>query len=445
MVQLAMGRQALEDSGLDIKEIRAIGISNQRESVVVWNRKTGLPVYNVIVWQDRRTADIIARLKDSGCESMIRKKTGLLPDPYFSATKIQWILDNDSRIRKQANRGELAAGTIDSWLVYRLTGGRVHITDITNANRTLLMNIHTGQWDEELLHLFDIPQSMLPQIKPSSSIIGESDSSFFGKSIPIAGIAGDQQAALFGQMCIRPGMVKNTYGTGCFMLMNTGSQTVESRHNLLTTTAWKIGTQSVEYALEGSVFTGGAAIRWLRDGLKIIRSSSEVNELAITVPDSCGVCVVPAFAGLGAPHWQPNARGTILGLTQGTTVAHIVRATLEGIAFQVADVLRAMEADTEESLCEIRVDGGVASSNILLQIQADILGLCVQRPVITETTALGAAYLAGLAVGVWKDTEQMANQWKIDKTFEPAISEDQRQSMLAQWNRAVKYLKEWAA
>jgi len=437
------GRKAIEKAGIRAGDISSVGIANQRESIVVWDRKTGVPLHNVIVWQDRRTAATVARLKNEGYETLIREKTGLLPDAYFSATKIMWMLDNITGARERAKRGELAAGTIDSWLLYKLSGGKCHVTDVTNASRTLLLNIHTGTWDEDLLKIFDIPSSLLPEIKASSVFFADCERTVFGKSIPVSGVAGDQHAALFGQMCIKPGMVKNTYGTGCFLLMNTGASPVRSQHKLLTTLAWQFEGLPLSYALEGSIFIAGAAIQWLRDGLGIIKEVSEVNTLATSVPDSGGVYFVPAFVGLGAPHWDSGARGALLGITRGTTAAHISRATLEGIAFQVADVLRAMEADAGVRIKELRVDGGAAKSDVLMQIQSDILGIPILRPHITETTSLGAAYLAGMGVGMWKDVDFLSEHRKVEKVFEPSMPENQRQEMIANWNKAVECAKGW--
>jgi glycerol kinase len=442
--QLSVAREALASANLGPGDIAGIGVTNQRETVVVWERESGKPIHNAIVWQDRRTAECIAQLKSAGHEPMVTKKTGLVLDPYFSATKIKWLLDNVPGARKRAIAGELAAGTIDSWLIHRLTGGARHLTDITNASRTLLLNIHTGDWDAELLELFDIPASLLPEVCSSSSVLAETEKSLFGKPIPIAGVAGDQQAALFGQMCTRPGMVKNTYGTGCFILTPTGQKAVTSKNRLLTTVAWKIGEEPIEYCLEGSIFMGGASIQWLRDGLGIIKTAPEVNQLASTVPDSGGVYLVPAFVGLGAPHWDPAARGTLLGMTRGTTAAHIARATLECIAYQVADVFQAMEADIGAALSELRVDGGASASDLLMQLQADILGMRIERPSITETTVCGAAYLAGLAVGVWKDIHSIEGEWKRERSFEPAMSPAKREKQLAGWGRAVERAKGWA-
>jgi glycerol kinase len=435
--QLGVATEAIAKAGLDVEDIAAIGITNQRETTVVWERATGKPIYHAIVWQDRRTAAICDELKTNGLETMIKQKTGLIVDAYFSGTKIKWILDNVEGARQKANNGELAFGTIDSWLLWNLTKGTVHATDVSNASRTMLCNIHTLQWDESLLQMLDIPASMLPVIKSSSEVYGHTQQMLTSKSIPIAGIAGDQQAALFGQMCTQPGMVKNTYGTGCFMLMNTGEKPVFSNNNLLSTVAWKINGQT-QYALEGSVFIGGAVVQWLRDGLGIIRHSSDVEALAETVPHSDGVYMVPAFTGLGAPHWKPDARGTILGISRGTTAAHIARAALDSIAYQTMDVLKAMEADSGIAIKELRVDGGATANNLLMQFQSDILNTNVLRPIVTETTALGAAYLAGLAVGFWDSIEAIAAQWKIDQTFESGMDETTREHLTKGWNIAVK-------
>ena len=442
--QLVTAREAVAQAGLDIGDIAAIGIANQRETVLIWDRHTGEPIHNAIVWQDRRTADVVDRLKSDGHEAQVQEKTGLLLDPYFSAAKIGWLLDHVPEARLRAERGQLAAGTIDSWLLHRLTGGAAHMTDVTNASRTQLMNIHTGQWDDTLLELFDIPRSLLAEIRPSSAVLAETDSVCFGRPIPLAGVGGDQQAALFGQMCTSPGMAKNTYGTGCFLLLHTGHQPLASACGLLTTTACQVGVGSKQYALEGSIFTTGAAIQWLRDGLGIIATAPEVNELASSVPDNGGVCVVPAFAGLGAPHWDPSARGAILGLTGGTSAAHIARATLEGIACQVVGVLVAMEKDAGQPMKELRVDGGAAASNLLMQLQADLLGTPVLRPTVTETTAAGAAYLAGLAVGVWEGVEEISGQWQVERRFEPVMPEQQRSDLLGQWRQALERSRGWA-
>ena len=442
--QLATAKEAVSRANLSASDIAAIGITNQRETVVVWDRRTGRPIHNAIVWQDRRTAEQTDALKSEETARCIRERTGLLPDPYFSASKISWLLDNVAGAREAAREGHLAFGTIDTWLVYRLTDGAVHCTDVSNASRTMLFDIRGGTWDDELLELFDIPRSLLPAVVDSSGIVGTTSKDLLGAEVRIAGIAGDQQAALFGQLCVTPGMVKNTYGTGCFMLAQTGTQPVGSRSNLLTTVAWRLAGQPMQYALEGSVFIGGAAVQWLRDGLGIIDSAPAVNDLARTVADSGGVIVVPAFVGLGAPHWDPSARGTILGITRGTTAAHIARATLEGIAFQVADVLEAMENDMGKAVVDLRVDGGAAASDLLMQMQADILGAEVRRPRITETTALGAAYLAGLAVGVWEGIETLSARWELDRAFQPGTEDAQRRRMRAEWLRAVERAKAWA-
>lgn len=429
--------EALAKANASMKQIAGIGITNQRETTVVWERSTGKPVYKAIVWQDRRTAGYCDELKAAGHEEMIRQKTGLVIDAYFSGTKIRWILDHVPGAREKAEKGELAFGTIDSWLVWKLTNGDVHITDVSNASRTLLLNIHTGKWDEELLRLLNIPASMLPEVKPSSHIYGVTGNLIPDSRIPIAGIAGDQQAALFGQMCTSPGMVKNTYGTGCFMLMNTGEKAILSQNNLLTTIAWQIDGK-IEYALEGSVFIAGAVVQWLRDGLKIIRHSSEVEALASQVSDTGGVYLVPAFAGLGAPYWNAYVRGSIFGITRGTTDAHIARAALDSIAYQTADVLKSMEADAGIRIAELRVDGGATVNNTLMQFQSDILHTSVARPKVTETTALGAAYLAGLAVGYWKNISEIREQWQLDFLFQPSMLESTRLELLAGWQRAIK-------
>jgi glycerol kinase len=441
--QLAVAAEALRKAKLKPADVAAIGITNQRETTVLWNRKTGQPVHRAIVWQDRRTAGVCDTLRNDGKEPMIHDKTGLLLDPYFSGTKIAWLLDNVPGARKAADAGELACGTIDSWLTYKLTDGSLHVTDASNASRTLLMNIHTGDWDDELLGTLRIPREILPTIRSSSEAYGTVTSNPPLAGIAIAGLVGDQQGALFGQACFERGLVKNTYGTGCFMLMNTGEQATESRRRLLTTVAWRIGGKT-EYAIEGAVFIGGAAVGWLRDGLGVIKSSSEVKELALSVPDSGGVSFVPAFTGLGAPDWDPYARGAILGLTRGTTAAHLARAALDGIALQVADLLDGMGNDLGERVAELRVDGGASVNDALMQIQADVLQIPVVRPTVTETTALGAAYLAGLAVGVWPGRDSISAQWKVDKRFEPKISADEAASRRAVWRRAVERAKGWA-
>ena len=438
--QSNVAAEALLKARLTANDVAAIGITNQRETTVVWDRATGQPLCNAIVWQDRRTSAACDKLKRLGKAALIRRKTGLVVDAYFSATKLQWILKHVPGARARARAGELACGTLDSWLVWNLTGGKVHVTDVSNASRTMLCNIHTGDWDEELLALFGVPRAMLPAIRASSEVYGETN--HFGAPIPIAGIAGDQQAALFGQVCTRPGMVKNTYGTGCFMLMNTGTKPIASRNNLLTTVAWRIGNRT-EYALEGSIFIAGAVVQWLRDGLGIIKTSRDVEPLAAQVADTGGVYLVPAFAGLGAPHWDQYARGCIVGLTRGTSAAHIARAALEAIAFQTADVLKAMEADSKIKLKELRVDGGACANNLLMQFQSDVLSVPVVRPKVSETTALGAAYLAGLAVGYWKDQAEIATQWQADHRFVPAMRTARRKQLFAGWQQALKRAKAW--
>lgn len=435
--------EAMAHAQINMKQIAGIGITNQRETTVLWNRKTSLPVYNAIVWQDRRTAAYCDELKAAGLATMIRDKTGLILDAYFSATKLKWLLDHVPGAREQAMNGELAFGTIDSWLTWKLTNGEVHVTDVSNASRTMLYNIHTLSWDAELLRLFDIPANILPEVKPSSRIYGVTGNIIPDSRIPVAGIAGDQQAALFGQMCTQPGMVKNTYGTGCFMLMNTGEKAIRSNNNLLTTIAWQVNDQT-HYALEGSVFIAGAVVQWLRDELKIIRTSSEVESLAAQVDDSGGVYIVPAFAGLGAPHWNQYARGSIFGLTRGSSQSHIARAALDSIAYQTYDVLKAMEADAGINITELRVDGGATVNNQLMQFQSDVLQTKVIRPRITETTALGAAYLAGLAVGYWKNIGEIQEQWQADKTFSPTMDESRKAELVHGWQRAVKAAINWA-
>jgi len=434
--------ETVAKANITMKQIAAIGITNQRETTVVWERSTGKPIHNAIVWQDRRTAAYCDELKKAGHSKTIQEKTGLVIDAYFSATKLKWILDNITGARKKAENGELAFGTIDSWLVWKLTNGGVHVTDATNASRTMLLNIHTCSWDDELLKLFSIPKNILPEVKPSSHVYGVTGNVIHDSKIPIAGIAGDQQAALFGQMCTQAGMVKNTYGTGCFMLMNTGEKAIISKNNLLTTIAWQVNNK-IDYALEGSVFIAGAVVQWLRDGLKIIHSSKEVEALAATVKDTDGVYIVPAFAGLGAPHWNQHARGTMFGLTRGSSNAHIARAALDSIAYQNYDVLKAMEADSGIHIKELRVDGGATINNMLMQFQCDILNAKVVRPKVTETTALGAAYLAGLAVGYWKNIEDIQHQWQIDKEFHPAMDDAKRNELLNGWQKAVKASIAW--
>ena len=441
--QLGVAAEAISKAGLTVENIAAIGITNQRETTVVWERATGKPVYNAIVWQDRRTASFCDELKSKGIDKLIQEKTGLIIDAYFSGTKIKWILDNVEGAREKANKGELCFGTVDTWLLWNLTRGQVHATDVSNASRTLLLNIHTLQWDGELEKIFDVPGNMLPQVRSSSEIYGETQNILTARKIPIAGIAGDQQSALFGQMCSQPGMVKNTYGTGCFMLMNTGTKAVPSKNNLLTTVAWKVNGVT-QYALEGSVFIGGAVVQWLRDGLGIIKSSSEVEALADKVEHSDGVYIVPAFAGLGAPYWDQHARGTIVGMTRGTTASHLARAALDSIAYQTMDVLKAMETDSGISIAELRVDGGATVNDLMMQFQSDILNTRVVRPKIIETTALGAAYLAGLAVGYWKDMDEIRQQWHIEKVFEPDMNEVKRNQLYKGWLRAVRAAKVWA-
>lgn len=440
--QAGVVAEAVIKAGLRPVDIAAIGITNQRETTIVWERETGRPIYNAIVWQDRRTASFCDELKQKGIDKLIQQKTGLIVDAYFSATKIKWILENVAGAKEKALAGKLAFGTVDSWLIWNLTAGKTHVTDVTNASRTMLFNIHTLQWDEELLKIFDVPLNMLAEVRSSSEVFGETAGEILAAKIPIAGIAGDQQAALFGQMCTKTGMVKNTYGTGCFMLMNIGDRPVLSKNNLITTVAWKIGDQ-VQYALEGSIFVGGAVVQWLRDGLQIISSSAEVEELAQKVADNGGVYVVPAFTGLGAPHWNQDARGTIVGLTRGSTSAHIARAALESIAFQTMEVLKAMEADSGVSIGELRVDGGATVNDLLMQIQADVLQANVVRPEITETTAMGAAYLAGLAVGYWSSVDEISQQWKVNRTFEPS-KENKPEVLIKGWHKAVRACKAWA-
>lgn len=428
---------AITSIGINGLDIAGIGITNQRETTIVWDRETGEPVYNAIVWQDRRTAAYCDVLKAEGRVDFVREKTGLIIDAYFSATKIKWILDNVKGAREAAEAGKLVFGTVDSWLIWNLTRGEVHVTDVTNASRTMLFNIHTLEWDNDLLNLFGIPRSMMPEVRSSSEIYGYTKTTLFAHKVPIAGIAGDQQAALFGQMCVEPGMIKNTYGTGCFLLMNSGDKPVYSKNNLLTTIAWKLGDR-VTYALEGSIFVGGAVIQWLRDGLKIINSSSEVENVAASVPDSGGVYFVPALTGLAAPYWKQDVRGAISGISRGTTFAHIARAALEGIAFQTMDVVNAMAKDAEIELKELRVDGGASANNLLLQFQADLLDSWVIRPKIIETTALGAAYLAGLAIGFWNNLDEIKQQWQIDRRFVPMEGKERVQQLKDGWRDAVE-------
>jgi glycerol kinase len=455
--QSAVMAEVLGLAKIAAHDIAAIGVTNQRETTVLWERATGRPLANAIVWQDRRTAGFCDQLRERDLAPLFQRKTGLVLDAYFSGTKLKWLLDQVPGARERARRGELAFGTIDSWLIWNLTRGALHVTDASNASRTLMYNIHSGDWDDELLTVLDVPREVLPTVVASSGIIGETNLN--GTRVPIAGIAGDQQAALFGQACLAPGLAKNTYGTGCFLLLNTGEQAVASRNNLLTTVAWQFeenptaaqrdkasapSAQRLQYALEGSVFIGGAVVQWLRDGLGIIRQASDIEALAASVPDNGGVYVVPAFTGLGAPHWDAYARGSIFGLTRGSTAAHIARASLEAIAYQSADLAHAMEADADIKLAELRVDGGAAANNLLMQFQADVLGVPVVRPKVLETTALGAAYLAGLAVGYWRDAGDIERNRQIDRRFEPAMSRDQAQTLLAGWTKAVERAKAWA-
>lgn len=441
--QLHTAQTLLRETGTSAADIAAIGIANQRETTVVWDRESGEPIYNAIVWQDRRTADFCDRLRDGGHGPLFREKSGLAIDPYFSATKARWILDHVPGARSRAERGELAFGTIDSWLIYKLCG--LHVTDTSNASRTLVFNIHTLDWDDRLLELMELPRAILPAVVPSSGTVGRTFAELFGSSIAIAGIAGDQQAATFGQGCLREGMAKNTYGTGCFMLMNTGAQVVSSNNQLLSTVGWTLDAAKEEtaYMLEGSVFMAGAIVQWLRDGLGIIRDSSEVEALARSVPDTGGVMFVPAFTGLGAPYWDARARGTIVGMSRGTSKAHIARAALASIAYQTSDILTAMQKDAPAGLEELRVDGGASRNNLLMQFQADILGVPVVRPIITETTALGAAYLAGLAVSFWNSVEEIRSQWQMERRFLPDMGEDERGERLASWRRAVERSLSW--
>ena len=441
--QRDVASQALAAAGLGAADVAAVGITNQRETTVLWDRKTGRAVAPAIVWQDRRTAARCDALRQEGREPLFTSRTGLLLDAYFSGTKLAWLLEHVPGARERARRGELAFGTIDSWLVWHLSGGRVHATDVSNASRTLLFNIHTLDWDDELLAILDIPRGVLPKVTPSSQIVARTDCEGLPDGIAVAGIAGDQQAALFGQACHRPGMAKNTYGTGCFLLMNTGEKPAVSRNRLLTTVAWQLGGRT-SYALEGSVFIAGAAIQWLRDGLGLIARAADIDALAATVPDTGGVHFVPALSGLGAPYWDPHARGTIVGITRGTAKAHLARATLEAIAFQSAELIEAMAADSGIPLAELRVDGGATASNLLMQMQADLLGVPVVRPKVTETTALGAAYLAGLATGFWKDEAEIAALWSRDRVFEPTLSRGESAARLGEWKRAVERSRGWA-
>lgn len=439
-----VARNAVRQAGIDVADIAAIGITNQRETVVVWDRKTGQPVAPAIVWQDRRTADYMTALREAGKEPFIQQKTGLVLDSYFSASKLHWLLRQIPDARARAANGELAAGTIDSWLIFKLTGGREHVTDVTNACRTMLMNIHSGEWDPDLLALFDIPASLLPRIMPNAVPLGETEPGFLGRPVTVCGGVGDQQSALFGQLCTAPGLVKCTYGTGCFMLEFTGAEPVTSKNRLITTVAWKLGEAPTQYALEGSIFMGGAAIQWLRDGLRIIRTAPEVNELAAKVQDAGGVVLVPAFTGLGSPYWDASARGTLLGMTRGTTDAHIARATLEGIAYQVVDLATAMERDSGHRITTLRVDGGAAASDLLMQIQADLLGVRVERPRNVETTAIGAAMMAGLGAGVWRDVEELTEVRAVDREFHPMTTARDRRAKMKIWKKAVRRARAWA-
>ena len=440
--QVGVASEAIARLNIHPGDIAAIGITNQRETAIVWNRKTSQPIYHAVVWQDRRTAGYCDKLRAEGHVKTFQEKTGLVIDSYFSGTKVRWILDHVPGAREMADRGELAFGTVDSWLLWKLTNGKLHLTDVTNASRTLMFNIHTLQWDDELLGILGVPRSMLPEVRSSSEVYGHTDEGTLGTAIPIAGIAGDQHAATFGQAALERGMAKNTYGTGCFMLLNLGAKAIPSQNKLLTTIAWKIGDR-LDYAFEGSVFVGGAVIQWLRDGLNFFRTAEESEALALSVKDSDGVFLVPAFVGLGAPYWDSYARGTMVGLTRGTTRAHITRAALESITFQSAELLEAMQKDSQLTLSELRVDGGACRNNLLMQTQADILGVPVVRPKVTETTALGAAYLAGLAVGYWDSIEQIEKQWQAERHFEPSISADERESRLVRWKEAVERSRGW--
>ena len=443
--QSGVMQEALSSAGIRASDVAAIGITNQRETTLIWDRKTGQPIHNAVVWQDRRTAPYCDELRAAGHEALFLARTGLVLDAYFSGTKVRWLLEHVPGARAKAEAGELAFGTIDSWLIYKLTDGELHITDASNASRTLLYNIHTGEWDNDLLELLGIPRSLLPEVRNSSEVYGQTSAGLLGAQVPIAGIAGDQQAATFGQACLDVGMAKNTYGTGCFMLLNTGREAVDSQHRLLTTVGWQLSGERT-YALEGGVFVAGAVVQWLRDGLGIIRSASEVEELAARVPDSGGVVLVPAFVGLGAPYWDPYARGTVVGITRGTSAAHIARAALESVAFQSAELLSAMQQDTARTcitLQELRVDGGGSINDAMMQFQADILGLPVVRPRVTETTALGAAYLAGLAVGFWSGQDELRQLWQVGKRFEPDMTQDERQGRMHTWKRAVERSRDW--
>ena len=443
--QILCARRTLAKARIAAGDLAGIGIANQRETTVVWDRSSGQAVHNAIVWQDRRTADRCEKLKRDGLTELIQARTGLIPDPYFSASKIAWILDSIPGMRVHAERGELAFGTIDSWLAYKLSGGALHVTDSSNASRTMLYDIHRGCWDDDLLGVFGIPRSMLPEVLPSSHVFGMSAEALFGKPIPIAGIAGDQQAALFGQACHEPGMAKNTYGTGCFMLLNTGNMAIPSKHGLLTTCNARIPHTDQNFSLEGGIFVAGAVVQWLRDELKFIRSAAEIEKLARSVDDSHDVYLVPAFTGLGAPYWDPYARGTLVGLTRGTNRGHIARAALESIAFQSAEVLQSMQLDAGLKLSELRVDGGATANDMLMQFQADLLGVPVVRPLVAETTALGAAYLAGISCGLWKNTATIAEQWKAARRFEPRMSRTEASDRMSRWQQAVSHSRGWAA
>ncbi|MBT8269136.1 MAG: glycerol kinase GlpK [Bacteroidia bacterium] len=440
--QLSTIRALLKENNVSTEDIAAIGITNQRETTLVWERDSGKPIYNAIVWQDRRTAQYCDELKSQGHSEIIKEKTGLVIDAYFSATKLKWILDHVEGARSRAEKGELCFGTVDSWLIYKLTAGQVHVTDVSNASRTMLFNINKLKWDSELLDIFDIPESVLPEVRESSEVYGLTSKELFGATMPIAGIAGDQQAALFGQLCVEKGMAKNTYGTGCFLLMNTGENLIHSENNLLTTIAWKINGIT-SYALEGSVFVGGAAVQWIRDGLHLIDDAKEIESLALSVEDNGGVLFVPALTGLGAPHWDPYARGAIFGLTRGSNSGHIARATLEGIACQVHDIVRAMEQDSAQPCTQLRVDGGASSNDLLMQIQSDLFGFQVVRSKVQETTALGAAYLAGLATGFYESVEELKSQWGIDRAFDPVQDKAYSEKLLTSWNKAVSRTKNW--
>ncbi|QEC53192.1 glycerol kinase [Anseongella ginsenosidimutans] len=440
--QAGVAAEAVTQAGLNSEQLASLGITNQRETTIVWERESGKPVYNAIVWQDRRTAAFCDELKKQGLDKLIREKTGLVVDAYFSGTKIKWILDNVPGARAKAEAGKLAFGTVDSWLIWNLTQGKLHVTDVTNASRTMLYNINTMQWDKELLEILTVPENMLPQVRSCSEVYGHTSGKLMGQAVPIAGIAGDQHAALFGQMCIRKGMVKNTYGTGCFMVMNTGTEVIPSKNNLVSTVAWQINGETT-YALEGSIFIAGAVVQWLRDGLGIIRSSPEVEKLALEVKNSDGVYLVPAFAGLGAPYWNQDARGTLVGLTRGTTAAHIARAALDSIAYQTLDVLKAMEADSGLDIPELRVDGGATANNLLMQFQANLLQANVVRPKVTETTALGAAYFAGLATGFWEDIPSLEQQWQEDRQFSPEMAPEETESLLSGWKKAIHATISW--